>query len=161
MIPPHVIIIVIVALINGGIAIWKKSKERAAKAEAAAAARSGSAGTMDGPTARPGGAASIDGRIVSRRATRDAGRVAVRAQAPSEIPPVAVAPMPPAAPPMVTIPAPAVRPVASAGGVQRAPAAPPAMVATLLADRARVRRALLLGEVLGPPRATVPFRPVA
>ena len=146
----ELIIFLVVVAINGGIALWKKMKEREAAAQAARSqqrpAAQGSAPRTTAP-AQPSAAArtQIDARIRARAEARKAPR---RPSAP-EATPVAR----PSAPAVAAAPK---RPNAARGVHHGRPAGGHAV---LPGSVTRLRQAVAAAEILGPPRSLRPWSP--
>ncbi len=147
----ELIIFILVMVANGAIALWKQRKEAQAAAEERLKA-SGGMRAPDRPRAMPRPAAP---RVPATSPQRPARR---RQEAPPARPAIVRAP----------VPAPA-RPVAPPVPVMGVPRSTPAAVIAsrrtvfastdpraLLRDRAALRRAFLLREILGPPRGDEP-----
>lgn len=139
----ELIIFLVVVAINGGIALWKKMKER----EAAAQAAKGQPRPAQRTPATAPSRTEIDSRIRARAEARKAPR---RVSAHPSVAPSrpAVVPVPPA--PAAAAVAPARPPVAHA-------AAPAVARAAFPTSAEGMRRALLASEVLGPPRSLRPW----
>lgn len=170
----ELIIFLVIVAINGGIALWKKMKERQAAALAARAQQSspapGSVARSPAKTSPPR-TTSIDARIQARAEARKAPRPAPAART-TPAPPAATAARPAPSPRVTPVlaPAPSMRPSAPVAAV-----VPPAATAarTLrhgLAPRPGtrfptsvegLRAALIAAEVLGPPRSVRPWAPAA
>lgn len=168
----ELIIFIVMVVINGGIAVWRKYKQR----EAARAAKTSVPGRTGGPEA-------IDGRQATRRAARSAG-TQTAAKAPAR-PTQAVRggqstrtaqparpgqPTRPSAPPVAAPSAfvrqsgaeqsatrRAVAPAAARAPARVAASTPSASRGTVRTDRESLRQAILLREILGPPRAILPY----
>ena len=158
----ELIIFVLILVANGVIAAWKKHKESAAKAEAARG--QGSPPPQAKPVAKP--------RKLARPSPAAAARKGANAKAPRRSPQVTAAESP-----VVTRASEETRPTAHAavaalatragstpaarqptrpGGVRSVPRLMPLAAVDprdLLRNRAALRQAIILGEILGPPRS--------
>lgn len=176
----ELIIFILVVMINGGIALWKKYAELKAKRAAEALARP-TAMSRTPVAAAPARARGAAAPSTEPRAPRSAASVKeppkpkakpkpkpkpkpTPKQAPKQAPPVvarqpapqggAREPAPIDRRPAATLAA----AVASRGAAPVAAASPTGSWAGVLRGRAGLRRAILLREVLGPPRALAPWQ---
>ena len=175
----ELIIFILVVMINGGIALWKKYAELKAKRAAEALARP-TAMSRTPVSAAPARARGAAAPSTEPRAPRSAASVKeppkpkakpkpkpTPKQAPKQAPPVvARRPAPQGGArepatidrrPAATVAAVAAA-VASRGAAPVAAASPTGSWAGVLRGRAGLRRAILLREVLGPPRALAPWQ---
>jgi hypothetical protein len=173
----ELIIFILVVMINGGIALWKKYAEMKAKRAAEALARP-TAMSRTPVAAAPVRARGAAARPTEPRAPRSAASV-------KEPPKPKAKPKPKPKPkPKQTLPVVARRPapqgvarepapidrrpaatvtamaaaVASRGAAPVAAASPAGLWSGVRRGRAGLRRAILLREVLGPPRALAPWQ---
>jgi hypothetical protein len=155
----ELIIFILVVMINGGIALWKKYAELKAKRAAEALARPSAMSRAPAPAAPPrarGATAPVaKPKPVAKRKAPAKPKPTAKPKAPAKAPPTAE-PRPGtlatrAGAALLTAVSP--RPVAPVAAVGR-----PAGRQVSRAGRAGLRRAILLREVLGPPRALEPWR---
>jgi hypothetical protein len=167
----ELIIFILVVMINGGIALWKKYAEMKAKRAAEALARP-TAMSRTPVAAAPVRARGAAARPTEPRAPRSAASVKEPPKPkakpkPKQTPPVvarrpapqgvAREPAPIDRRPAATVTAMAAA-VASRGASPVAAASPAGLWSGVLRGRAGLRRAILLREVLGPPRALAPWQ---
>ncbi|MFM9181264.1 MAG: hypothetical protein ACKOV8_08490 [Phycisphaerales bacterium] len=158
----ELIIFILVVLINGGIALWKKYADLKAKRAAQAVARPSAmsrapVAAAPRPVATPKAAPAAKPKPPAKPKAKPAARPK------PPVPPKVAAKVPPAVESRPTAPSTRGAAAVSAAISPRriAPVAAMARPATLrgaLGGRSGLRRAILLREVLGPPRALEPWR---
>jgi len=158
----ELIIFILVVLINGGIALWKKYAELKAKRAAQAVARP-TAMSRAPVAATPKAAPAAKPKAIAKpkAPAKPKAKPAARPKAP--VPPKVASKAPPAVESRPTAPTTRGAAAVSAAISPRriAPVAAKARPATLrgaLGGPSGLRRAILLREVLGPPRALEPWR---
>ena len=164
----ELIIFILVVMINGGIALWKKYAELKAKRAAEAAARPTAmsrapvaATPKAAPVAKPKPVATPKPVAKPKPPAKPKAKPAARPKppAPSKVaakPPLAVESRPTAPSPRGTAAVSAAISPRRSGPV--AAMARPATLRGAVGGRSGLRRAILLREVLGPPRALEPWR---
>jgi outer membrane biosynthesis protein TonB len=155
----ELIIFVLVVLINGGIALWKKYAEVKAKRAAEALARPGGMARASMPrpvpTATPKQAPPVKAPAKPKPKPRAKPKPKPKSR---PVPPVAaatrasVAPAPKHAPGAVAVALAPSRAAPAAARLQEASGA------RLIVGRRGLRRAMVLREILGPPRALAPWQ---
>ena len=164
----ELIIFVLVVLINGGIALWKKYAELKAKRAAEALARPGAMARTSTPRPAPAAAPAKKPkpRPTAKPAPKAKPKPKPRPKASAKSAPKS-RPVPPAAEAASRTPVePETRAAARAASValaggRAAPVVarlPQAVGARLIGGRRGLRRAMVLREVLGPPRALAPWQ---
>ncbi|MFM9097660.1 MAG: hypothetical protein ACKOQW_05125 [Phycisphaerales bacterium] len=164
----ELIIFILVVLINGGIALWKKYAELKAKRAAQAVARPSAmsrapVAAAPRPVATPKAAPAAKPKPVAKPKPPAKPKAKPAARPKPPVPPKVAAKVPPAVESRPTAPSTRGAAAVSAAISPRriAPVAAMARPATLrgaLGGRSGLRRAILLREVLGPPRALEPWR---
>lgn len=167
----ELIIFIVILAINGGIALWKKAKEREAARAAAKASADAALATVKAP-AKATRAAAPAAPTAPRRAQvavakKRVGQTPAMRATPSPAKPSPATPSP-AKPRVQPVPPSPAKPSPGKPRLQPAPVPPPAAPVVAAVPRARgavalatgplgLRQAIASAEILGPPRSLRPY----